>query len=469
MNTWIFQANPKRYKDVEERLKNPGKYDFLIEWAANQNANIMKLGDKVYIWIAGDKPGIHAIGRLISAPHSVPNNPDDLYVDIKIERLMRDDYVKRELFINNPSLKKLPIVTANTGTNFLIREIRQIDEIDKLIESSKSISTTLKGKMNQIILQPAGDSDANIHFIDTIKNPVEVSRIAKFVSVDVLQKLKDQHKDGKVATWGVTPGKNDVNRKKWERVLPGDIALFSRSGKIFASATVAFTIHNKELALDLWKTNADGETWEYIYFLDEVTNQDILYSEFNSAAGYEPNFVIQGFNVLDKDKSQQIIDYFKLGSETYYPPVSREDYIEAISIDPSKTLDKESIVKSRTEQAFLRNYLFHGKKYVNCGLCGKEFPISFLVAAHIKKRANCSEEERRDHKNIIMPMCRFGCDELYEKGYITILNGEIVRTKNLDATEIINGYIHELEGKSCSYWNNNTQKYFKWHCDLYLT
>lgn len=59
--------------------------------------------------------------------------------------------------------------------------------------------------MNQIILQPAGDSDANQHYIDTIKNPVEISRIMKFVSEDVLQKLKEQHKDGRGFFLGILP------------------------------------------------------------------------------------------------------------------------------------------------------------------------------------------------------------------------------------------------------------------------
>ena len=84
--------------------------------------------------------------------------------------------------------------------------------------------------------------------------------------------------------------------------------MFSRQGRIFASAVATLTTHNKELALDLWNQNSKGEAWEYIYFLDRVRNQNIPYAEFNRAAQYKPNYTIKGFNVLSENKSRLIIN-----------------------------------------------------------------------------------------------------------------------------------------------------------------
>jgi len=39
--------------------------------------------------------------------------------------------------------------------------------------------------------------------------------------------------------------------------------------------------------------------------------------------------------------------------------------------------------------------------------------------AHIKRRADCSHEQRLDPYNVI-PMCLFGCDALFEKRLVTI-------------------------------------------------
>ena len=321
--------------------------------------------------------------------------------------------------------------------------------------------------MSKIILQPAGDKDASKHYVDSIANPTPIDRIAQFVNATTLEKLKELHKEGTVPTWGVTPGKKNVNFNKWKKVKSGDVALFSRDKKIFASAAVAFTIHNKELAFDLWKTNAEGDTWEYMYFLDEVKKQEISYEAFNNVAGYKPNNVIQGFNVLDEEKSQRIINYFELGSETYYPPVSREEYFAAATFDPSKSLDKEGIVKGRTEQAFLRNLLFRGKKYFKCAICGKEFPAAFLIAAHVKKRASCTDAEKRDFENIVAPMCKFGCDDLYEKGYIGVEKGIVVILKNSDMTDALAVYMAKLKGTKCKSWNEGNSKYFQWHVEKF--
>ena len=44
--------------------------------------------------------------------------------------------------------------------------------------------------------------------------------------------------------------------------------------------------------------------------------------------------------------------------------------------------------------------------------------------SHIKKRRHCTNEEQVN-RNVVMPMCKFGCDELFERGYIYVEEGEI--------------------------------------------
>jgi hypothetical protein len=119
------------------------------------------------------------------------------------------------------------------------------------------------------------------------------------------------------AVWGVTPGENDRNRKRWERINPGDIALFSKKGKLFSVGEVSFKVHNKPLALDLWKVNTDAKTWEYVYFLKGIRQVDIPYAQFNAAAGYKPNNVIQSFEVLPEEKALSVFQSLNLGAVNY--------------------------------------------------------------------------------------------------------------------------------------------------------
>lgn len=88
-------------------------------------------------------------------------------------------------------------------------------------------------------------------------------------------------------------------------------------------------------------------------------------------------------------------------------------------------LDVASSAKRRVEQSLLRALLLGGMATGLCILCGKEFPENLLVAAHLKRRPKCSDSEKHDFCNVAALMCKFGCDDLYEKGYIFIAAGQI--------------------------------------------
>jgi hypothetical protein len=325
---------------------------------------------------------------------------------------------------------------------------------------------------SRVILQPTGNSDSYEHYADTIKEPVEVNRIVKFLSESQLNELSDTL-EGKthIRIWGVTPGKGDVNRKKWLNIQSGDVTLFSRNGKIFASTTALAKIHNRELALDLWKTNSDGDTWEYIYFLDELTEHDIPYSKFNSVVGYQPNFIIQGFNILDETKSEALLEAFDLRSSNYFPEIREDEYIEAIStLKDAESLDSVVTSKGRTEQQFLRKILFGNKSISNCCICGKNLPVSLLWASHIKKRSICTLDEKKDFKNIAAPMCRLGCDELFEKKFISVNHeGLIAVSSKIDTYPELKAFIYDLNRKKCLAWNDANKIYFAWHYDSFLS
>jgi hypothetical protein len=127
------------------------------------------------------------------------------------------------------------------------------------------------------------------------------------------------------------------------------------------------------------------------------------------------------------------------------------------------SLDEPLMSSRRIEHDFLRGYLFQGKLTDTCGICQKELPVNLLVTAHIKKRSKCSIVERLDYKSIVMPMCALGCDALYEKKYIGVENEIVTRLKNYGVTSDLDIQINQIVGKRCSYWNVNTEKYFRWH------
>lgn len=95
--------------------------------------------------------------------------------------------------------------------------------------------------------------------------------------------------------------------------------------------------------------------------------------------------------------------------------------------------DETSEHKRRREQGILQDWLFEGKTKETCAICGNKYSVHALVAAHKKKRSKCNTAERLD-PNIVMPLCLFGCDYLYEKRLVYIKDG-LVREGNLSEHE----------------------------------
>lgn len=109
-----------------------------------------------------------------------------------------------------------------------------------------------------------------------------------------------------------------------------------------------------------------------------------------------------------------------------FEPPSDAETAEDIHYGTLETIAK---VKVRQEQARLRKLLAGDKSVAACVLCGDDYPIAFLVAAHIKKRAICADDERRNLSHIAMLVCGFGCDAVHELGWITVdIHGHIQTT-----------------------------------------
>ena len=164
-------------------------------------------------------------------------------------------------------------------------------------------------------------------------------------------------------------------------------------------------------------------------------------------------------NLLDTIKDQEPFDD---SDYLHYKKVQAKFQLERLAV-----LDREVKTRQRTEQKILREYLFKNETG-KCAICNKKFPIEFCACAHIKKRSKCNDDEKRD-LNVVMPACYFGCDSLFEKGYITIVDG-IVKDNHYGKTstsDTIN-YINQIVGNNCEYYNDNSKKYFNWHNEKFL-
>lgn len=121
---------------------------------------------------------------------------------------------------------------------------------------------------------------------------------------------------------------------------------------------------------------------------------------------------------------------------------------------------------TRKEQGLLRALTFGDAQTMQCSLCHREFPCNLMVTAHIKPRSKCSPSERKD-PNVVMPVCKIGCDDFYEKGYLTVeANGQIETRAPDELFSDVGKVLSQYLGKQCLSHNEKTESYFRFKRDL---
>lgn len=132
------------------------------------------------------------------------------------------------------------------------------------------------------------------------------------------------------------------------------------------------------------------------------------------------------------------------------------------ALDRLARTDGDAETKIRREQRILRRWLFpEGQDEESCALCKRSYMVSALVAAHKKKRTLCNPAERRD-PHIVMPLCVFGCDFVYEKRYVVVRDGVAVRGDLEDCGEVVREYAEGLVGQRlCDGWTAGKPWYFE--------
>lgn len=135
--------------------------------------------------------------------------------------------------------------------------------------------------------------------------------------------------------------------------------------------------------------------------------------------------------------------------------------------EQDRDTDAAARVWSRIEQRGLRSYLLVGRTEAQCGLCGRMLPAALLVAGHIKPRAHCTNQERWNYGAIAMLTCLFGCDALFEHGYIAVDdNGTIVEARPTSSADLIAASA-QLIGSTCPAFDAARADAFRAHRELH--
>ncbi|WP_409464778.1 hypothetical protein [Amycolatopsis sp. GA6-003] len=303
------------------------------------------------------------------------------------------------------------------------------------------------------------------HYHDTIDTRIRFTEHADVIDPPVLAALHDVYPDGTAQFWGVTPGVSGANVGKWKKLMPGDAVFFYGEKKIYLAGHIALPFQNRALADRLWGRNANGLTWELMFALVNLRDVTLPIDEIRAALDWSDKAFIQGFTVVEGHRADELAELVNL-QDTGNLLVACEAFTRKVRsvTAPDGPTDGTRTASWRREHPLLKKRLVE-LAGDTCGLCGEGLPPAFLVGAHIKKRALCTEDERKDFDNVGMLACVLGCDSLFERGYISVdKGGKILISDMVAESSTVAEFVESrLEGRISAWWNPEREKYYAWH------
>lgn len=150
----------------------------------------------------------------------------------------------------------------------------------------------------------ASNSKAYQHYVDTIERGFPLDYIKHFLSDKQYEALQAIYGDRPIRAWGSVPGKSNI--PVWEKMELGDPILIYREGNFEYFAFVTFKVHYSDLAKHLWGVDKEGQTWEYIYFIDKLTEISVPVRIYNQLIGYKEGAHPYGFATTEKEKVRKL-------------------------------------------------------------------------------------------------------------------------------------------------------------------
>lgn len=124
----------------------------------------------------------------------------------------------------------------------------------------------------------ASDTAARQHLQDTVLRPIDRQRVVSYLGPEETASLEKRSSDGHLYAWGAIPGPRNV--PTWEAMHVGDYVFVYYERRYHLVSHVTAKVHNKGLASALWQTNEEGQTWEYMYFLNRPRSVNVASDQF---------------------------------------------------------------------------------------------------------------------------------------------------------------------------------------------
>jgi len=154
-----------------------------------------------------------------------------------------------------------------------------------------------------MLYMPPGNVEAMVHYEDTIQRRVPLSRIERFVSPTLRNRLVTFFGNHPIAIWGSRAGPQ--NQTRFELMSEGDDVLIVVDDSIKLIGKIAAKTISPDLSRALWQPLVGGlqaEPWELIYFIADAREIDLPFGAIRRLFGYADGYTLRGFSTISDEK-----------------------------------------------------------------------------------------------------------------------------------------------------------------------
>lgn len=242
--SWIFQGNPKTFR-VDDYLNS--RVEFY--WTVKQNKKLIKIGDIVYIWRAGEKAGIVAVAQVTSHVEIVSDDSTDYWIQKSETNSAETERVKLRILerrVDNPLLKddlksRLPdwsFIKSPQGTNFKV-SVEQAEIINNMLGfKNESIPSGETEEEDDIQDAESEQKDKEIQdSVEKVKSDQELlDLIHKIESKLISAPLREKRKTAYAISRNPTIAKLIKQRAGYKCELCGEFGFEKKNGGLYAEA-----------------------------------------------------------------------------------------------------------------------------------------------------------------------------------------------------------------------------------------
>jgi hypothetical protein len=189
---------------------------------------------------------------------------------------------------------------------------------------------------------PLDNTEAMVHYQDTIKTRVPIERVAKYLGADARSHLNKIFGARPMAVWGSAGGK--ANQAKFDKMQEGDELVIVEGARIKLIGHIALKVENADLSRDLWKPlrTGAGTTWELVYFIANPRELDVPFAAFSRLLGYAENYRLYGLTSVSQDR----LEAFYARYDDLYSVLVKMQAGEAVATKPSLPVQPSASLKA---------------------------------------------------------------------------------------------------------------------------